>query len=144
MHAPVFLYREKGRVSTGNLRKFGFPGGAVRRDMRGTEGQWDAGLAAGAAGVVDFRREVMLAMKLALLRIHGNTLPNRGVQGRLATSSCRAATVRAALHAVAGGGLLGDAAGDRAGQYGARAAAGNHALHYGKRGKAGACGDQRT
>src|SRR4029077_11756570 len=41
----------------------GFREDAVRTDMHGTQGQCDAGFAAGTAGTVDFPREVMLAIR---------------------------------------------------------------------------------
>ena len=66
------------------------------------------------------------------------------MQGRLAAGACRATVVRAALHVIAGGRMLGDAAGDGVGQHAPGAAAGDHAVYHGKRGEAGAGGDQRA
>src|SRR5712672_2420354 len=74
---------------------------------------------------------------------HGNPLPNRRMQNRLATGVGRAATVRAALYAVAGKRLRGDAAGDGTVQYRARTATRDHAIYYREWGKVGAGGYQR-
>src|ERR1700687_3340910 len=90
-----------------------------------------------------FWRPVMLLIKMAIAP-HGNTLPIRGMQKRLAVGACRTATVRAALHVVAGERVRGDAPGDGAGEHGARAATRDHALHYRERGDAGARGYQRA
>src|SRR6266850_3340904 len=78
------------------------------------------------------------------LNDHGNPLPNRRMQDRLATGVGRAAIVRAALYAVAGKRLRGDAAGDGAGQYRARASTRDYAIHYRERGEVGASGYQRV
>src|SRR5437016_14255797 len=66
------------------------------------------------------------------------------MQKRHASGTRRAAAVRAALHAFAGGRLFGDAAGDRAGQRAAWAPARNHEVHHRARRTPGARGDERT
>jgi hypothetical protein len=52
--------------------------------------------------------------------------------------------MRFAFHVVAGSRLRGDAPGDRAGEYSARATAGNHAIYHRQWRDFGACGDQRV
>src|SRR5712672_324438 len=77
------------------------------------------------------------------LHDHGNPLPNRRMQDRLATGVGRAAIMRAALYAVAGERVRGDGPGDGAGQYGTLAAIRYHAIHHREWGKVGASRYQR-
>jgi len=66
------------------------------------------------------------------------------MQERLAASPRRAAAgLRFALHTLDRGKLRGNETRDGAGERSARAAEGNHAVHYGKRRAAGAGGYQR-
>ena len=88
-----------------------------------------------------FLRPVMLLIKEAP-GPHGNTLPNRWMQERLAAGPRRAAVVRIALHAVAGERVRRDAPGNGVGEHRARAAAGDHAVYHRKWRKAGARGHQ--
>jgi hypothetical protein len=140
MHSPVYLYDVCLGLSTRYLKFLGedWPNG-----HRWDGGTANAGFAPPRRRVVDSHRQVVLLIKTAL-STHGNTLPNRRMQERLATGSGRAATLCAALHSVAGERLRGDAARDRAGQHGTRETTRDHALYHGKRGEAGASSYQRA
>src|SRR5262249_19145173 len=74
---------------------------------------------------------------------NAHTLQRTWMQKHGTAGSGGSTTVRAALHAVPGRKLLGNAQGDSAGQRSAGSAAGNHAIHYGERRAAGARGDER-
>src|SRR5215470_4608312 len=77
------------------------------------------------------------------LEPHGSTLPNSGLQERLAAGPRRATNLRVAFHLVAGGGMRGDAPRNGAREYSSRPTEGNHALYHRKWGDSGACGHQR-
>src|SRR4029077_5713290 len=140
MHSPVYLYGQDWRMSMTNL---GFSGERLYERTRAERTYSECRMRTIAEVHSGFLGPVMLLMKTAFAT-HGNTLPNRGMQERFALGPCRTATVRAALHAIAGERVRGDAPGDGAGQHGTRAAARHHALHHGEWRKAGAGGHQRA
>src|SRR5689334_6230623 len=105
--ARVYLYRSMHILVNNKSTK-------ICKGRLGGQSFGDVRFGASAPMATGFSEQGMLLIVCAH-GSHGNNLPNRWMQERLAPGTCRAEAVRAALYAGAGDELRGDAPRDRLG-----------------------------